>query len=666
MSTASAINAASVSSDVTSLYRQTVMTNIQIPQRLNPTDTLERMHVIAEYGILDTLPEAAFDNLAQLASEICSTDMAAVSLVCDDRQWFKATVGFSARETPIEQSFCAYVLDQPASMIVPDAASDPTFCTNELVTGPFNLRFYAGVPIRSHNGVPIGALCVLDTQARPRGLSETQIHSLSVLARQVEAQLELRRTGKLQEKRIEREIRLVRELETIADHDSLTGLANRQGFRRKFERALASRRRDQHCPALLIADIDNFKAINDANGHTVGDQVLAEVARRLKRALGSKILAGRISGDEFAIMVPDCASQARAAEIANLMLDAVALPLLCDGRVIHCTVSIGYALATPQDGEFAHVFTKADLALANAKASGRGSARGYSTRLASVHDNAREMIERARAALADGRVVPHYQPKVNLQTGELAGFEALLRIAMPDGSFELPASVAAAFEDRDLAIALTDRMLGTVLTDLGQAMANGLDLGHVAINTTTFDFSMRNFAGQLLSKIAAAGIPNRMIEVEVTESVAMGKGSDCVRYALSELAKSGVGISLDDFGTGYASLTNVKQLPISALKIDRSFVAGLGSGIDDSIILAMATLSRHLGLALVAEGVETEQQIAILRDFGIPLGQGLFLSAPVPKAQFATLADIAASGRWAAPARAQGKPDRPFRVISQT
>lgn len=642
------------------------MRNIQIPQRLNPTDTLERLHIIAEYGILDTLPEADFDNLAQLAAAICSTGMAAISLVCDDRQWFKATVGVAVREVPIEHSFCVYTLDQPAILVVPDATSHPVFRTNELVTGPANLRFYAGIPIHSHNGVPIGALCVLDTQPHPGGLSAVQAHALAVLGRQVEAQLELRRTGKQQEKRIEREIRLVRELETIADQDQLTGLGNRQGFRRKFDRALASRKRDQGCPALLIADIDNFKAINEAYGHSVGDQVLAEAARRLKRALGAKVMVGRISGDEFAIMIADCASHTRAAEIANLVLDAVALPMLCDGRVIHCTMSIGYALAAQQDSEFAQVFGKADLALANAKASGRGCARGYSSRLASVHDHEREMIECARAALADGRIVPHYQPKVNLQTGELVGFEALLRIAMPDGSFDLPASVAAAFEDRDLAIALTDRMLGTVLTDVSQALANGLNLGHVAINTTTFDFSMRNFSGQLLAKIAAAGIPNPMIEVEVTESVAMGKGSDCVRYALAELAKSGVGISLDDFGTGYASLTNVKQLPISALKIDRSFVAGLGSGIDDSIILAMATLSRHLSLALVAEGVETEQQIAILRDFGIPLGQGLYLSAPVPKAQFGALARIAASGRWAAPARAPGKQERQFRVISQT
>jgi diguanylate cyclase (GGDEF)-like protein len=617
------------------------------------TDTMERMRAIGEYAILDTPPEAAFDSLAQLAAEICTTSMGAISLVCDDRQWFKAAHGMGLRETPIEQSICAHVIAESGVFVITDAASHPVFRSNAQVRGDLGLRFYAGVPIHSRDGVPIGALCVVDTVARPEGLTAAQTRALAVLGQQVETQLELRREILVQEGRIERERRLSRKLEHSANHDSLTDLPNRGYLIREFEKRMNTPLGYSHPPALLLIDVDNFKTINDGFGHAAGDLVLVEVASRLRETLGGDAMAARVGGDEFAILLRRCASPEETVEVAGTLLHAVNLPFIQGGRNLDCRISIGYALATSEDETFATLHRKADLALASAKAAGRGCARAFNAVLARAYDREREMIEQAQDALADGRIVPFYQPKVDLETGRLVGYEALLRVLTKDGNVELPATIAAAFEHRELAVAITDCMIHGVLSDISDAMARGIDLGHVAINTTSFDFATGDFADRLLAKLALRGIPPAMIEVEVTESVVLGRGRDHVRQALVELAAAGVRISLDDFGTGYASLTNVKQLPITALKIDRSFVGDLGSETDDSIILAISTLGARMGLAIVAEGVETERHIGMLRRFGVPYGQGMYFSPAVPSGQFAKLAEISASRRWA-----PAKPDK--------
>ncbi|HEX8058898.1 MAG TPA: EAL domain-containing protein [Novosphingobium sp.] len=630
-------------------------------RRGQPSDsgakTHDRMQAIAEYAILDTPPEPAFESLAQLAAEICTTSMGAISLVCDHRQWFKAAYGTNLRETPIEQSICAHVIADTGVFVVTDAQRHPTFRSNELVRGEQGVRFYAGVPIHSRDGVPIGALCVVDTVARPEGLTEVQARALTVLGQQVETQLELRREILVQEGRIERERRLSRKLEHSANHDSLTGLANRGHLIREFEKRMNATQGYSHAPALLLIDVDNFKTINEGFGHAAGDLVLIEVANRLRETLGEDAVAARVGGDEFAILLRQCVSPEAAVEIASTLLHAVNLPFIHDGRTLDCRIGIGYALAEDEDETFAALHRKADLALVSAKAAGRGCARAFNATLARAYDREREMIEQAQDALVDGRIVPFYQPKVELATGRLVGYEALLRVLTREGLIELPASIAAAFEDRELAVAITDCMIHCVLSDIADAMARGIDLGHVAINTTSFDFATGDFADRLLAKLALRGIPPSMIEIEVTESVVLGRGRDHVRQALVELAEAGVRISLDDFGTGYASLTNVKQLPITALKIDRSFVFDLGSETDDSIILAISTLGGRIGLAIVAEGIETERHMAMLRRFGVPYGQGNYFSPAVPSGQFARLAEMSANGRWA-PADPDGTRER--------
>lgn len=613
-----------------------------------PEEAAERMRALAEYAILDTPAEPAFDSIVELAAQICGTAMSAISLVCDDRQWFKAGHGLTLSETPIEHSICAHTIRGSGTFVVADAARHPLFHSHPLARGEGGVRFYAGVPIHARDGVPIGALCVVDHVARPEGLEPLQARALSALAKQVETQLELRRAIMVQEARIERERRLSRKLDHAANHDGLTSLPNRAHLIREFERQVAPSLGDARRAALVLIDVDNLKTINDGFGHTVGDLVLTELANRLRETLGPDALAARVGGDEFAVMLRQCASIDHAAEIAGTLLHAVNLPFFHEGRNLNCRISIGYAVA--QDDDFATLHRKADLALTNAKAAGRGCARAFNTTLAGAYERERKMLERAETALAEGRILPFYQPKVELETGRLVGYEALLRVVTRDGNVELPAAIAAAFDDRELAVAITDCMIGGVLSDLSDALARGIDVGHVAINTTSFDFATGDFADRLLARLALRGIAPSMIEVEVTETVALGSGRDHVRQALVELAEAGVRVSLDDFGTGYASLTNVKQLPISALKIDRSFVGGLGNESDDSIVVAMSTLGTRMGLQVIAEGIESAEHVAMLRRFGVRYGQGHLFSKAVSSAHFAELAELSASGRWAEPA----------------
>jgi EAL domain-containing protein (putative c-di-GMP-specific phosphodiesterase class I) len=242
------------------------------------------------------------------------------------------------------------------------------------------------------------------------------------------------------------------------------------------------------------------------------------------------------------------------------------------------------------------------------------------------------MLSHARRAVEERRIEPFYQPKVLLSTGKLAGFEALLRWHNPRGAIEPPAMIQAAFEDAGLAIAMGEQMHERVIRDMRQWLDVGIEFGHVAINASATEFRSGTYAEQLLERLQRQGIPTQHLEVEVTETVFLGRGSEYVEQALRTLHAAGVRIALDDFGTGYASLSHLKQFPVDVIKIDRSFVQDLATSSEDTTILtSILSLGRGLGLTTVAEGVETAAQADFLRDHGCELGQGYFFAEPGPR-----------------------------------
>jgi EAL domain-containing protein (putative c-di-GMP-specific phosphodiesterase class I) len=233
------------------------------------------------------------------------------------------------------------------------------------------------------------------------------------------------------------------------------------------------------------------------------------------------------------------------------------------------------------------------------------------------------MLSLARGALSQGTIEPFFQPKIDLGTGALAGFEALLRWRDPRRGLQLPDTISAAFQDLELAALISDRMVERVIQEIIGWLDQGLPIGHVAINAAAAEFRRGNFAERLLEQLRRAQVPTSMLQVEVTETVFLGRGAESVESALKTLSREGVEIALDDFGTGYASLSHLKQFPVDVLKIDRSFVRDFAEDPDDAaIVRAVINLGKSLGIKTVAEGVETEEQAAFLSEQGCDFGQG--------------------------------------------
>lgn len=330
-----------------------------------PPNEEARLAKLYEYQILDTLPEQGYDDLTYLASRICGAPISLVTLVDRDRQWFKSRVGLELAETPRDFSFCAHAILQSGVMVVPDARQDPRFADNPLVTGDPHIRFYAGAPLVSPSGEALGTLCVIDR--KPRQMEEEEQKALAALARQVTAQLELRR--EIQERRRYQEIleQANARLKLLADHDELTGLYNRRvliaRLKEEFHRAL----RYEQPLSLLMFDVDWFKAYNDAFGHPAGDEVLRQIAHLVRRMLRAGDVPARYGGEEFAVVLPNTLAQGALA-LAERLREAVAntpWPL----RPI--TISVGVASQTAAAEDPLTLIAAADQALYEAKRAGR-------------------------------------------------------------------------------------------------------------------------------------------------------------------------------------------------------------------------------------------------------------------------------------------------------
>lgn len=606
-------------------------------------------NAIAQYDILDSAPETQFDDIVQLAARIVGTQTAAITFIDDARQWFKARCGLALQETPISVSFCAHAIEAERVFVVRDAAQDPRFAENPLVTGPPHIRFYAGMRILAADGTAIAALCVIDPEPRPRGLTPLEEVALVTLAGQVEALLELRRLLLEREAQVVAQSQLSERLRYVAEHDDLTGLPRRDLFQRRLAKAMRDAAQSGRRAALLCVDVDHFKQVNDSLGHDAGDALLCGFAHRLRSVLRRDDTAARLGGDEFGVILTGLDHDERIADLVRSLSKRLAEPIRHRGRLITCKASVGVAIYPDHATDAEGLLKCADLALAEAKLS-RGRTETFSPRLMEDFNRETKMLLVAREGLDAGRLIAHYQPKIDLTTGALVGFEALVRCKINDQLTIMPHSFSHAFDDRELGVAISAQMIASVLDDIRSWADRGLAFGHVAINTGAADFSNDAFAEMLLTEIEGRGLSPGMIELEVTEGVFLGRGAQHVDRALSVLSKAGVRIALDDFGTGYASLTHLKQFRVDVLKIDRSFVKGIGKNFDDTtIVRALIGLGQSLGITTVAEGIETASQADFARAHGCDLGQGYFFGKAQPAALVPAMIDQFSPVRMALP-----------------
>ncbi|RYE70165.1 MAG: EAL domain-containing protein [Rhizobiaceae bacterium] len=420
-------------------------------------------------------------------------------------------------------------------------------------------------------------------------------------------------------------------LRWAAYHDALTDLANRKQAADELERALEKAAAASRSVGVVLVDVDSFKAINDTLGHAAGDAVLKTVARRLQANAPAGATVARLGGDEFAIILPDLSEEDASAATVKALLDGVGEALRIEESVMDVSLSAGAAL-WPRDGAIAEEVMKcADLALYVAKSEGSGGIRGFNPAMRDRVDDRNRMLRDAREALQDDRVVPFYQPKIALASGQVVGFEALLRWHHHRSGLQPPGAIAAAFQDSSLSTHLTDRMLDRVLADTAGWLDKGHSFGRIAINGSPADFRRDDFAERILTRCHETGVSPSLLELEVTETVLLDRLADSVERTFRTLRSEGVSIALDDFGTGYASLTHLQQFPVNVLKIDRSFISKLDgtNGPDRAIVQGVIDIARRMKIETVAEGIETEVQACDLLELGCDVGQGFLFSRAI-------------------------------------
>lgn len=431
-----------------------------------------------------------------------------------------------------------------------------------------------------------------------------------------------------------------------ANHDSLTDLANRSLFRNVVEQAVTTVQSGGGGLALLLLDLDDFKRVNDTLGHDTGDALLRTFAKRLSEATPTADCVARLGGDEFAILLGGVSSAEQLNEAIGLLFEKLREPWVHDGRILDFHTSIGGCLYPLQAAGRAELMKNADVALYAAKEAGGGTYRLFEPEFRAEVQRHRSMISIARDALNRNLIVPHYQPKIDLRTGRLYGFEALLRWMHPKRGLQAPATIEAAFDDFSLAAAISDTMISQVLLDIREWLDRGLAFGHVAINAAAAEFKRGNFAERVLEQMHQHHIPSNRLQVEVTEKVFLGRGAEYVERALRMLSEAGVEIALDDFGTGFASLSHLKKFPVDVIKIDRSFIKSLDADAEDeAIVRAVIGLGKSLDIRIVAEGVETYAQSAYLRKLNCEYGQGFLFGAAAPAGRVAALIERS-DRRW--------------------
>ncbi len=424
------------------------------------------------------------------------------------------------------------------------------------------------------------------------------------------------------------------QLEHLAHHDSLTNLPNRLLFEDRLQHAISQSKRQGHQLAVLFLDLDRFKNINDTLGHSMGDELLKEVAKRLQHLLRDGDTAARLGGDEFTILVENLEDPSQAAVVASKIQESFKTPYKIAGRELHITTSIGISIY-PEDGQSVADLTKnADAAMYQAKEQGRNNYRYYTSELTRNAFERLLLETELRSALKKDQLLLYYQPQISLKDGQMTGAEAVLRWHHPRLGIIPPARFIPLAEESGLIHEIGHWVLKEACEQTRYLYKQGLFQGRMAINLSVRQIMHTDLILRFEQIIADSDCPPDMLQLEVTEGIFMGQMQHSVPV-LDVFKSLGVSIAIDDFGTGYSSLSYLKQLPIDKLKIDRSFIRDLPNDSDAiAITQAIIALGKNLGLHIIAEGVETLAQQALLQKMGCEEGQGYLYSPPVPANAF--------------------------------
>lgn len=571
-----------------------------------------RLAALRGLGVLDTPADQGIDSVTRHIAKLWNAPVAAVSLLDEDRQWFKSRIGLNVSETPRSVSFCAHLLSNPDEpFVVNDAWRDKRFAGNPLVVGDPKIRFYAGASLRDEVGHVLGALCVIDR--RPRNPDAPRLHALKEMAMTVSSALVLHRS--------------VHQLEVLLETDYLTGILNRKGFEERLSKTGGAP------VCLMLLDLDNFKQVNDSFGHPAGDVVLREAARRIGRVLRRGDTLARLGGDEFAVILKqDCTIQ-EALTIAERIHQALVMPFVVGSTPLVLAASIGLARDSQSGMRHGQLYASADAALYAAKSAGRSQTRvsdSGSTAVRSGLPGHCALAGRLQAAVRDpDRAFRlEFQPIFDMTSGEATSVEALIRWSL-DGQAISPAIFIPLAESLGIAPEI-DRF---VLRAASAIAARWPAARRLAVNLSAMSFVIPSLEDELVDLVSSSGFDHSRLTVELTET-ALSIAPDQLRCTLDRLSSKGVCVALDDFGAGQTSLAQLRHLALRTLKIDRVLVHDAANHPrGEKILESIAGLGRALELVVVAEGIETLLELALVRRLAIPRVQGFLLSAPVPAAE---------------------------------
>jgi diguanylate cyclase (GGDEF)-like protein len=426
-------------------------------------------------------------------------------------------------------------------------------------------------------------------------------------------------------------IRYQEQLEYQANYDSLTRLPNRNLLRDRLQHALVVAQRHHNGVAVVFIDLDGFKNVNDSLGHSVGDRLLAVVADRLARCARATDTVARHGGDEFVVVLTDTADEQSLIAWMERVRATISEPVWLDGTELYVGCSMGASLF-PQDGDDAEtLMKKADLAMYRAKDMGRNTFQFYQPEMNASAGARMNLERRLRRALRDNEFLLHYQPQVDISSGQIVGMEALVRWRDPEVGLVPPSSFIPVAEESGLIGPLSEWVLREACRQNKAWQDEGLPHARVSVNLSARQFQQRNIAKLVKQVLAETGLEPRYLELELTESTIMRNAEEAVTM-LNELHALGIGLAIDDFGTGYSSLSYLKRFPVDRLKIDRSFVSDIGiSNDDETITSAIIALAHSLKMQVIAEGVETSAQLDFLKERACDEMQGYYFAKPLPR-----------------------------------
>lgn len=609
-------------------------------------DELARLAALRATRLLDTAPEDMFDHITRIACDALAMPMALISLVDQERQWFKSRCGLDVEQTPRSSSFCAHAIRLDGVLVVQDALQDPRFFDNPLVTGHPYIRFYAGIPLTSPDGHAIGTMCVLDRT--PRSLTDGEMRILYGLAHTAQELIRLRQavlaaTAMLFPKAADGISTLECELGGLLSRDSLTGLPNRVELEERMRQVMPVWENEGAQAMVALIDVDNFAGVNSALTHRDGDRLLVELSRRLRAVVGEGDLIARASGDAFVAVLYQSGTDNDLEGRLDRLWKAAQFSLQVSERHIDVTSGIGFSRFPGDGSDMDSLLDAASKALRRTKQSGRGGLQPFSAGISCPGSDYLLEHDLGRA-IENDELVLHYQPKVDLVTERVIGVEALVRWRHPVRGMVGPNEFIPLAEKTGFIVPMSTWVIDQACAELARWRSLGIESVSMGVNLSSRLFSTAGLVQMIADMLRRHDLPGHLLDLEVTES---GSMTDPVLASglMRELKLLGTTISVDDFGTGYSSLSYLKDFPLDTIKIDRSFIVEmLDSDGTLAILQGIIATARRLGLNIVAEGVETEAQRDLLRSEQCDAIQGFLYSRPLPAdACFAFLAENLAS-----------------------